>query len=194
MSDDRPRRGQVPTDPVVLVGLMGAGKSTVARHLARLCGRTAVDLDEQIVRRAGRTAAELFAESGEAGFREIEALATCDIAALALRSPGLVVAAGGGWMTNRAARAALPTATTVWLKVAPAEAARRLEPESLERPLLMGVDPVARLAELLDERLPAYREATYTVDTAGRSPGAVAREIAAVTSLAPERRTMRTDD
>lgn len=126
---------------------------------------------------------ELFAEVGETGFRELEARATGEIAEVTGESPGLVVAAGGGWMGNRPARAALPTATTVWLRVAPAEAARRLAPEWSERPLLVGADPVVRLAALLDERLPAYREATYTVDTTHRTPEEVARDVAAVTGL-----------
>lgn len=164
---------------------MGAGKSTVGRHLAALCDRTFVDLDEEISRRAGRTVPELFAEAGEPGFRDLEARATREIAAVAAESPEIVVAAGGGWMVNRPARAALPAATTVWLRVAPAEAARRLEPERSERPLLVGADPAARLTALLDERLPAYRQATYTVDTMHRTPDDVAREIATATGLMP---------
>lgn len=162
---------------------MGAGKSTAGRCLAELCGFRFVDLDEEIRRRAGRSVAELFAEVGESGFRELEARATREIAAIAAESPGIVVAAGGGWMTNRPARAALPTARTVWLTVAPAEAARRLAPERTDRPLLVGADPAVRLAALLHERLPAYREATYTVDTLHRTPDEVAREIAAAAGL-----------
>lgn len=186
MNLDPPRLRNPVDGPLVLIGLMGAGKSTVGRHLAELCGRRFIDLDEEIVRRAGRTVVDLFAEAGEPGFRDVEADATRAVAELAPESRGLVVAAGGGWMTNRSARAALPTATTVWLRVSPVEAARRLAPERADRPLLAGVDPVARLAALLDERLPAYREATYTVDTTGRIPEAVAREVAALTGLAPE--------
>jgi len=166
---------------------MGAGKSTVGRRLAALCGLRFVDLDEEISRRAERSVAALFAEAGDAGFRELEARATREIAANAGESPGIVIASGGGWMANREARAALPAATTVWLNVAPAEAARRLASEPAERPLLVGVDPVLRLAELLDERLPAYREATYTVDTMHRTAADVAREIATATGLDPNR-------
>lgn len=185
MITDSPRRRNPAAGPLVLVGLMGAGKSTVGRHLAALCGRRFVDLDEEISRRAGRTVPELFAETGEPGFRELEARATREIAAVTAESPDIVVAAGGGWMANRPARAALPAATTVWLSVTPAEAARRLAPERSERPLLVGVDPAARLTALLHERLPAYREATYTVDTMHRAPDDVAREIAAATGLVP---------
>jgi len=176
VSDDRPT---ARAGPIVLVGLMGAGKSTAGRHLARLLGRQFVDLDERIARRAGRSISELFAVAGEAAFRELEVGETLEIGADIRGSSGaVVVAAGGGWMANREARAALPDATIVWLKVAPAEAARRIGRSGAERPLLTGEDSVARLAGLLDERLPAYREATYTVDTSGLDPTMVARRIA----------------
>ena len=193
MNAESPHRRSPGGGPIVLVGLMGAGKSTVGRLVAGLCGRRFLDLDEEIVRRTGRTVPELFAESGEVGFREIEARVTRDIAARAPEAAELVVAAGGGWMFNRAARTALPRATTVWLKVGPAEAARRMGPERADRPLLAGVDPASRLRALLDERLPAYRDATYTVDTAGRTADAVAREVAAVTGLLPETGATHTD-
>lgn len=169
--------------PLVLVGMMGAGKSTVGRHLARSCGRRFVDLDEEIVRRSGRTVAQLFDELGEARFRELEADATRALAAEAARQPRLIVSAGGGWMTNADARAALPDARTVWLRVGAAEAARRLAADSDSRPLLDGDDPVGRLEALLTERLPAYGEATYTVETEGRTPEAVVRAVAALVDL-----------
>ena len=183
MSANSGRRRNRRPGPLVLVGLMGAGKSAAGRRVAALCDLRFVDLDEEICRRAGRSVPELFAEVGETGFRELEARATREIAAFAAESPDIVVAAGGGWMANGPARTALPAATTVWLRVAPAEAARRLASERTERPLLVGVDPAVRLVALLDERLPVYREATYTVDTMHRTPDDVAREVAAVTGL-----------
>jgi shikimate kinase len=168
----------------VLVGLMGAGKSSVGRRLAALCGREFVDLDEEIRRVAGRGIGELFAERGEAGFRAREAAATLALAARIRDSRSrLVIAAGGGWMANREARTALPDAETVWLKVDPVEAARRLAGSDATRPLLDGYDPADRLTKLLAERLPAYGQATYTVDTNGRDAGTVARELAAVAGI-----------
>lgn len=182
--------GRAARPPLVLVGLMGAGKSTVGRRLANLCGRVFVDLDEEIVRSTGRRIDELFDEVGEVGFRDLEAKATRELGSRGAdpdgEAPGLIVAAGGGWMANPAARAALPDAETVWLKVGPAEAARRLSLDDATRPLLDGYDPARRLRDLLAGRLPAYGEATYTVDTAGRGVEAVAREVAAVTGLASE--------
>ncbi len=165
--------------PVVLVGLMGAGKSTTGRCLAKLRGCPFVDLDEEIARRAGRTIPELFDEMGETGFRRLEVRATRELARRASgdRGSGIVVAAGGGWMANRAARVALPGAITVWLKVTAAEASRRIAREPARRPLLAGSNREAVLERLLTERLPAYGEATYTVDTMDRTPEEIARTI-----------------
>lgn len=169
---------------------MGAGKSTVGRRLASLCGRVFIDLDEEIVRATGRRIDELFDEVGEKGFRDLEAEATRKLGSRGAdpdgEASGMIVAAGGGWMANPAARAALPDAETVWLKVGPAEAALRLSLDDATRPLLDGYDPARRLRDLLAGRLPAYGEATYTVDTAGRGVEAVAREVAAVAGLALE--------
>lgn len=166
---------------VVLVGLMGAGKTTTGRRLAELRGCRFVDLDDEIARRAGRSIGQLFDEVGEAGFRKLEAEATEGLAEVAETGsgPGIVVAAGGGWMSNPAARAALPDAITVWLKVTAAEASRRMAHEAGRRPLLAGENPERVLEALLVERLPAYGEATYTVDTIDRTPVEVARLILA---------------
>lgn len=172
--------------PVVLVGLMGAGKSTVGRRLAKRCGRPFLDLDEEIARRAGVPVREIFASGGETGFRELEARTTGEIAIGIADGESPIVAAGGGWMANRAARVALPAARTVWLKVGPAEAARRLASDPGGRPLLEAGDPAERLAALLAERLPAYGEAQYTVDTAGRTADDVVRRIVAVLGLPEE--------
>lgn len=167
--------------PVVLVGLMGAGKTTTGRCLAELRGCPFVDLDDDIVRRAGRTIEALFDEVGEAGFRELEAEATKELAAWLARDRdvGLVVAAGGGWMANPAARAALPDAITVWLKVTAAEAFRRIDRETGRRPLLADANPERVLDRLLAARLPVYGEATYTVDTMDGTPAEIARTILA---------------
>lgn len=166
--------------PLVLVGLMGAGKSTVGRRLAEIAGLRFVDLDEEIALATGRPIHELFVNAGEQDFRRLEAEAT---AALPGGGPDLVIAAGGGWMANRPARAALPEARTVWLRVSPAEAARRVRAERVDRPLLAGSSALGRLADILAERLPAYGEATYTVDTEGRTPVEVALVVAARAGL-----------
>lgn len=168
-----------PIPPVVLVGLTGAGKTSVARRLADRAGVEAVDLDEEIEAATGRRVSELFEERGEAAFREAEAEASRAVARRVGVAGRLLIAAGGGWMANDAARAALPDATIVWLDVSPDEAAARLRNEPSGRPLLRGRDVRSALGDLLRERLPAYREATYTVETEGLSVDEVAREVAA---------------
>lgn len=167
---------------LVLVGLMGAGKSTVGRRLALDTGLPFVDLDEQVAALAGRSIQVMFELDGEPVFRCREAEAT---AALGAEAGGLIVAAGGGWMANSVARAALPDAVTVWLKVSPAEAARRISAGASSRPLLAGSSAADRLEAILAERLPAYGEATYTVDTEGRTAAEVSSLVAARTGLVP---------
>jgi len=169
-----------PVDgPIVLVGLMAAGKTTVGRMLANGCGLYFVDLDREIERRAGMSVAELFASKGESAFRELEAATSLDLA------PGsdTVVAVGGGWMSNSTARQAWPDARIVWLVVSPVVAALRASSQPTSRPLLEGVDLQRELERLLAQRLPAYAEATYTVDTDGSGVEEIVAEIAHLVGL-----------
>lgn len=165
--------------PVVLIGLMAAGKTTVGRILAAGCGLRFVDLDDEMERRTGMSPAELFACRGESAFRDLETAASFDL------TPGAdtVVAVGGGWMANPAARRAWPGAVTVWLTVSPAVAALRIGPHIASRPLLEGEETQSVLERLLAQRLPAYMEATYTVDTDGPGAEEIATEIARLVGL-----------
>lgn len=165
-----------PTSPVVLVGLMGSGKSTVGRLLAERWRVPFIDLDSEIERIAGLSIAEIFELEGESGFRAREAAATGEISA----SGPMVIAAGGGWMARPGSRDAWPDAVRVWLSVSPREAARRLAMHDVPRPLLANELPEKVLQELLDRRLPAYRLSTYTVDTSNRTAAQVAEAIATV--------------
>ncbi|TFG64833.1 MAG: shikimate kinase [Gemmatimonadales bacterium] len=165
--------------PVVLVGLMAAGKTTVGRILATGCGLSFVDLDHEIERRAGMSVTELFASQGESAFRDLETAASLE---LAPRSD-VVVAVGGGWMANSTARKAWPDARIVWLIVSPAAAALRVGSNPELRPLLEDADMHRVLERLLAQRLPAYAEATYTVDTENSGAGEVAAEIAHLLGL-----------
>lgn len=172
----RPGMKRVRLSRVVLVGLPGAGKSTVAPLLARSLGFDSVDPDREIERAAGMDIAAIFRERGEATFRALEREAVRRI----LRRERIVAAPGGGWATQAAALESLPGRTAVvWLKVSPTEAARRLERDEVERPLLSAEDLVERLGELEGERVLAYSAADVVVETDRNTPEAVAAEVAA---------------
>ena len=171
---NQPLRG--PTSSVVLVGLMGSGKSTVGRMLAERWRLPFVDLDVEIERISGLSISEIFELEGEAGFRARESEAT---RAITVSSP-ILVAVGGGWMARPETRDAWPDATRVWLRVSPQEAARRLAMHDVARPLLANELPEKVLQDLLDRRLPAYRLSEYTVDTSNRTAALVADAVAVV--------------
>ena len=157
---------------IVLVGFMGAGKSTVGPLLAARIGWDFLDLDRAIESDAGRTVAQIFASEGEAGFRERERAAALRAAA---RS-ALVLATGGGAFSEPATREALRAgAFTVWLRCALDEALRRL-PDDGSRPLR---GKRGTMQGILTAREPHYGMAELTIDTTALAPDAVASAIAA---------------
>jgi len=163
-----------PVVRVVLVGLMGAGKSRVGAELARRLGWEHVDLDRAIERAEGRPIPRIFADDGEAAFRALEARETARLAGRGR----MVLTPGGGWVTRPGLLASLgPGTLCAWLRVSPAEAARRAAAEPGTRPLLAGADPVARLTALLAEREPFYARAGVSIDTDGRTADQVADHI-----------------
>jgi shikimate kinase len=163
-------------DVVVLIGFMGAGKSTIGPLLARRLGWRFVDLDNEIERRTGAPIAQLFRAVGEAGFRRIEAAATQALAPLRRT----VLATGGGWMLDPQAvdRIGAP-AVVIWLRISLAEARARLARDPGGRPLVAG-DAGAAVARLLREREPAYARADHIVDVEGRSPAEIVDAVAAL--------------
>lgn len=152
-----------------LVGLSGAGKSTIGPILARRLGWTFVDLDGEIERRAGAAVTDLFERGGEDGFRSAEAEASDAL----LDRTRIVVATGGGWMARDDIRRGGRGCARVWLRVSPQTAARRLAADPAVRPLLAGHDVEGALRELLERRSRSYAEAEIAVETEGRSPGEV---------------------
>ena len=149
---------------LVLVGPMGAGKTTVGRALAERLGRGFVDVDAEVEVRTGRTVAQLFAAEGEPAFRAIEAEALADV----LAAPeATVVATGGGAVLCAASREALAGHATVWLRADPEVLAARVVGGG-DRPLLAGGDAEAALARIVAEREPLYHDvAGIVVDVAG---------------------------
>jgi shikimate kinase len=147
---------------LVLVGLPGAGKSTVGLAVASRLGRRFVDLDSEIEARGGRSITDLFATVGEERFRELERAAT---AALVGSAPA-VIAPGGGWMTRAETVALLrPHALLVHLRVSPETALERLGAAVARRPLLATGDPAAALRALALSREAIYATADRAIDT-----------------------------
>ncbi len=166
---------------MVLVGMMGSGKTTAGRRVAAALGRPFVDSDAQVEARTGRTVREIFETEGEPAYRvrEREAL----IAALEAEEPSVIAAAGGVVLDpeNRAALAR--AATVVWLRADPAVLAGRVAGGRDHRPLL-AADPLGTLTRLAGERHDLYEEvADHVVDVDHvRPPDLVARIVALVTA------------
>lgn len=141
---------------IALVGLMGSGKTTVGRRVAKLLARPFVDADEAFVPRYGRTVADVFDTEGEAGFRRREAELLAEL--LAVTAP-LVLGCGGGVVTVEGNRRRLrePDVHVVWLRADPAFLATRVAAKP-DRPLLAGGEPAEVLGRLHAERAGLYAE------------------------------------
>ncbi len=147
-----------------LVGLPGAGKSTLGRQLARRLGKTFIDADAELERKLGVTIATIFEIEGEASFRDREEAALIELAAMT----NIVLATGGGVVIRAANRDRLRMNGTVVYLHAPPETLRERTRRSRHRPLLNTADPGARLIELYTARDPLYREVAVCVVESGR--------------------------
>jgi shikimate kinase len=146
---------------VALVGLMGAGKSSVGRRLAVQLGVTFKDADDEIVIAAGRPIADIFAERGEDEFRAGERRVIARI----LDDPPHILATGGGAFMNPVTRVLLrQRATTVWLRAELETLVKRVSRRD-DRPLLRNSDPRVVMAELMERRYPIYGEADIIVES-----------------------------
>lgn len=165
---------------VILVGLPGAGKSTVGMLLATKLARTFLDFDLEIERREGMPITQIFGERGEPGFRELERKLTDE-----LREFGnMVLAPGGGWVADPTVVALLrPPARMVYLRVKPETALRRLAGEAAARPLLNRPDPLGEMTRLFEARKNAYQSADLEVGAEILTPEQVTNEIATKLAL-----------
>jgi shikimate kinase len=151
-----------PFPNIILVGLPGVGKTTVGRGAARLLDRPFIDFDTEIEHREHASIAEIFARRGEAYFRSLEESLTREVAA----SSGLVIAPGGGWVTNpKAVELLRPTGRIIYLRVAPTTVLIRMAAGRSRRPLLEGSDGITKLTQLYETRRPLYETADLVLDT-----------------------------
>ncbi len=161
---------------VFLVGMMGAGKTTAGRMLARRLKRTFLDSDQEIERRCGVKVPVIFEIEGEAGFRQREAAVIAELTA----REDVVLATGGGAVLAEANRRHLAARGTVIYLHAPPPALYERVRQDRNRPLLATGDPLARLHELYAVRDPLYREiADIVVDTGRQSAQTLARRLLA---------------
>lgn len=159
--------------PLVLVGMMGAGKTTVGRRLATRLDRHFVDSDEEIEKAAGMTIEDIFATRGEPEFRAGEAR----VIARLLKDQGLVLGTGGGAFMNADTRAAIKAAAiSVWIKADFELLFARVQRRS-NRPLLKTANPRQTLKDLIDKRYPVYAEADVTVVSRDIPQDQVATEV-----------------
>ena len=160
---------------VVLVGTMGAGKTTVGSLLAEAWGVGFRDTDQDVEAMAGKSVQDIFVDEGEQEFRARERAAVAD----ALATHDGVLALGGGAVLDPATRALLAGHRVVFLRVGISDAAQRVG-LGVARPLLLG-NVRARVKQLIEERTPVYEGlATYVVDTDGLTPEQVAAAVEVV--------------
>ena len=172
----------VPDRSIALVGLMGAGKTSVGRRLAVRLGLPFVDADEEIEQAAGRSVADIFEDYGEPAFRDLERR----VLARLLGGPPQVIGTGGGAFIDPDTRALMrERCITVWLRVEIATLVKRVRGND-RRPLLRGKDPMAVLTALAEVREPIYAEADLTIAGADRAHETTVERI--VEALASFRR------
>lgn len=164
---------------LVLIGMMGAGKSSIGRKLAAKLGLPFVDADAEIEQAAGMSIPDIFTKHGEPSFRIGEAR----VIARLLESGPQVLATGGGAFMNPETRTAIRAkAISVWLKAEYEVLLRRIKRRS-DRPMLQTDDPAETLKQLLQQRNPIYAEADLTVHSRDVPHETIIAEI--LTALAP---------
>ena len=158
---------------IVLVGLMGAGKTCIGKRLARKLGMEFVDADAEIETAADRTVSEIFAEFGEQAFRDGERRV---IARLLSEQPRVIATGGGAFMDAETRANARQHGVSVWLKAELEVLLQRVSRRN-NRPLLQGGDKRRKLEDLMTQRYPTYSEADLTVNTGDEPPDSTVQKV-----------------
>ncbi len=158
---------------IVLVGLMGAGKSSVGRKLAEKMSMDFTDADEEISKAAGRSIEDIFEDYGEDAFRDVEERV---ILRLLDESPRVLATGGGAFMNPRTRTQISERGISVWLRADLDVLVKRTRRRG-GRPLLKNKDPRATLQQLIIEREPVYAKADITVDSSNEGPEITAQQI-----------------
>lgn len=177
MSDHTAHKLSGLTRPVVLVGLMGAGKTTIGRRLAHALSLEFVDSDHEIVEAAGCSIADIFAIYGEEIFRDVEKRV---LLRLITGEPRVIATGGGAFMNPEIREAILENSWSVWLKADLPVLIERVSRRDT-RPLLKAGDKGEILGKLMDERYPTYAQANIVIDSnEGAHEMVVQRVVAAL--------------
>lgn len=166
-------RSDPPLKNIVLTGFMGTGKTEVGAALSRLLGWRLVDVDEEIEAAGGMAIKEIFKRHGEPAFRDMETKAIKDVS----ERKNLVISTGGGAVLRQENMDALRKHGVIVCLTADPETILERTGKNSERPLLQVEDPIKKIKELLDFRMPYYEKADFMVRTEGKPPIQIAEEI-----------------
>jgi len=159
---------------IVLVGLMGAGKSSVGRILAAKLGLPFVDSDDEVEKAAGCSVEDIFEIYGEPAFRDVEERV---INRLLKGAPKIMASGGGAFMNPRTRSRIAKAATSVWLRADLSVLERRTRRRAAGRPLLKDANPSAKLKQLIKERYPVYEQADIIIESIEETPEKTADRI-----------------
>lgn len=162
------------TTPIVLIGMMGSGKSSLGVRLAEALELRFADADAEIEKAAQMSIADIFDHHGEAAFRDGERRV---IKRLLAETPQIIALGGGAFMDDDTRALIRDTALSIWLDVPLEELVARVERKPNKRPLLVGVDVPRKLAELMAARAPVYAEADLRVNVGGGAHEAAVEKL-----------------
>jgi shikimate kinase len=166
-----------PTDaqkPLVLIGLMGAGKSTIGKYLAKALARDFFDVDAEIEKIAGKSIADIFAQEGEAGFR----LREKTVMQALMQKPSSIIATGGGaWMQPEIQNLIRTSGISIWLNASLETLLAHVKKDGDTRPLLTQKNQRDILQKLIDQRYVEYAKADITINTDAKTAQAITKNL-----------------